>query len=511
MRALIADHDAARAKAVTDACLARDLSVERAGHGAAALEKALERIPDVVICPIDLPVIDGIRLAEILRGNPRTRGASFVFLVHDELDAPISMDSRDSTVVAPWHEEEILDHIDAILERAARFGEIRSNSEIEGKLSQISIADLLQIFQMNARSGTLRISREGSSGSGSILVHRGNVVDASVPLVDGTVITGEKALYRILVWREGRFEFLPGEVASSGHIQKPVRMLLMEGMRQKDEWDKLRTELPGLDVRLCLAQPQEQIQTEDHPLTREVVDAIVSRGRLGEIVDHCSYPDYQVGRAVLDLIARGTVEIDVQRGSAETTPGADGSCILSASQVRRVREWVSAQRPRQGPVVKLLVASADARMARDFVDVLRRSADFVADLRVQQSERSGGLVSLGHFLLGDGLVLRLIHVPANEVYRPLWGVAAYGMLGAVVLPSGPFGTVLEATEGVLADLESIGASVVQLFQPALSGALSPEAREQLVHLGAGSVFVLPAGPSEAQLETLRRLFVRLLP
>jgi hypothetical protein len=63
----------------------------------------------------------------------------------------------------------------------------------------------------------------------------------------------------------------------------------------------------------------------------------------------------------------------------------------------------------------------------------------------------------------------------------------------------------------LAHLGASRGTVVQLFQPALSGALSDEAREQLVHLGSGTVFVLPAGEAEDRLDVLRLLLARLLP
>src|SRR5262245_20898481 len=164
MRVLIADHDAARSKGLAEACLSRGHVVDRASHGAAALELALERVPEAIVCPIDLAVIDGARLAEILRGNPRTRDASFVFLVNDELDAPLALGSRDATVVSPWCEEDILDDLDAVEERGSRFGDLRADSEIEGKLAQISVVDLLQIFQMNHRSGSLRVSAPGNTG-----------------------------------------------------------------------------------------------------------------------------------------------------------------------------------------------------------------------------------------------------------------------------------------------------------------------------------------------------------
>ena len=138
-----------------------------------------------------------------------------------------------------------------------KIGEIRSDTEIEGKLSQISIADLLQIFQMNQRSGSLKISYETLPAPASIAIRGGQVVDALIPLADGTAVVGEKALYRVLCWKEGRFEFIPGEVKEQARIAKPLRMLLMEGMRQKDEWDKLRRDMPGPDFRLTVRVPRE--------------------------------------------------------------------------------------------------------------------------------------------------------------------------------------------------------------------------------------------------------------
>ena len=77
MRSLIADGDQLRAKTIAEACIGRDYQVDRSKHGAEALELALELLPDVVICPLDLAVIDAVHLSGILRSNPRTQGARF--------------------------------------------------------------------------------------------------------------------------------------------------------------------------------------------------------------------------------------------------------------------------------------------------------------------------------------------------------------------------------------------------------------------------------------------------
>ncbi len=506
MRVLIADHDRGRGKALAEACLARGHVVERAAQGAAALELALERIPDALVCPIDLAVIDAERLSEILRGNPRTRTASFIFLVNDDLDAPISMDSRDATVVSPWAEEDVLDDLDAIAERERRFGEGRPDTEIEGKLSQISLADLLQIFQMNHKSGTIRLSSAGLDISAMLSVADGQVVDAVVPLRDGTAVVGEKALYRLLKWAEGRFEFVPGTIEAQPRITKPTRVALLEGMRHRDEWEQLVREMPPLESRVRLV-PGADTGADVHPLTREVVDGVEAYRRIGEIVDHCSFPDYQVLRAISDLMSREVIELE--KADEDDVPTAAGDGLLGHTQARRLREWMATQRPRPSATLKVLVAASDAGCLGRFVDLLRRGTDFVVDGRlVRQPERLSQLVTLGHLGLADGLGVRLIALPPQELYAPLWDVACHGILGSVIVP-GPSAADLARTEAVARRLlERSGRPVLHALVSRPAGEEAAGLRESIEALGGAGAVGLP---SSAPGPSMQDLFTRLLP
>ncbi len=509
MRVLIADFDRARSRAVADACQVRGFAVDRVRHGAAALELALERVPSAVVCPIDLPVIDAVRLSEILRGNPRLRHASFVFLVKDELDAPMAMDPRDSVVVAPWLLEDVLANIDAVAERSERFGDVRPESEIEGKLSQISVVDLLQMFQMNQRTGTLRIFRAGSQGGGTVQVRGGQVSDAWLPLPHGNSVGGEKALYRMLSWREGRFEFVPESVPEGGRINQSSRTLLLEGMRQIDEWQKLSGDLPDLDARLSLAVPREHIPAHDHPLTREVLDAVEACCRVGEVVDHCPFPDYQVLRVLHDLLAREALVHEPSVATAEGVAAA-GEGVFSPAQLRRLREWAASLGPRQSAVVKILAVASNGDVMRDFHKALCSCEDFTSDPRlVSEPERIGGMGTLGHFALGEGVSARVVTVPAGREYAPLWEVAAHGMLGAIMLPSGAYGPGLEETEAAFQRLQRLEASAIVHVIVADDDTPVDDTRGR--ELAGGGVFVLPADPGEEQLAVLRNLFTRLVP
>ena len=87
-RVLVADGDTTRAGKIEQACAQRGFATRIVHQGAAALEAALAEVPDVVVCQLALPLIDGSRLAGILRANPRTRDAKLVYLGERPTDAP---------------------------------------------------------------------------------------------------------------------------------------------------------------------------------------------------------------------------------------------------------------------------------------------------------------------------------------------------------------------------------------------------------------------------------------
>ncbi len=456
-------------------------------------------------------MIDGARLAEILRSNPRTRDVSFLFLVKDELDAPVPMDPRDAVVVAPWHKEAVLDYIDAVLERSARQGEVRKDAEMAGQLSQISTGDLLQLFQMNRKSGTLRIQREGTARHDSVQIRGGQVVDASLVLPDGTSLGGEKAFYRILSWQEGRFEFIPGETPEGGRIRKPTRVLLLEGMRLLDEWEKRRRTLPPDDTQLRLALAPENVPAGLHPRVAQVLAVLEAYSRVGDIVDHCPLPDLQVLHILGLLRKHGAFALE-ERASGPRPGKSEEERLFTPTQVRRLREWSAAQRPAAGPVLKVLIVSATSPVLLGISEVLKQFSEFRPGTRLERAPDTG-LGTLGHFPLGEGLSLRLLAVPADTRYAPLWEVAAHGMLGAVIVPDGPYANGLEVTEAAFTRLDALSPrpALHLLLADGPSASLSEESREQIRSLGGGTVFVLPAGPSDARVPVLRNVFASLVP
>jgi CheY-like chemotaxis protein len=304
---LIADGDAERGERLAAACRELGLACKTAPHGAAALELALAERPALVVAPLDLPLVDGLKLAEILRANPRTRAARFLFLGREE-DLGRRGSVGDLLLPSVDGPESVLPAVRELLARHDRLdlldAEAESGGEARGDLAQISLAELLQLFHVSRRSGRLAIEGDAGDREAAVWMRDGEVMDAQVGEIEGA-----KALFRLLTRREGRFVFEAEPPDGVPRILTPTRGLLTEGLRQLAEWERLAGQLPPLDAQAKLRVKSSELPNIVHPLTQEVLLLLELYSRVGELVDHCSFPDYQVLRTLHTLAQRGIVEI----------------------------------------------------------------------------------------------------------------------------------------------------------------------------------------------------------
>lgn len=110
---------------------------------------------------------------------------------------------------------------------------------LEGTLSDVGLATVLAIFDLERRSGI--ISLHGQDGwNGEVLVRDGRAVRATVHDDDehGDVahqLRGRDALYELLDWRQGRFGFRPSFVDVADELHGSTSELLLDAARRLDE------------------------------------------------------------------------------------------------------------------------------------------------------------------------------------------------------------------------------------------------------------------------------------
>ncbi|MDJ0706334.1 MAG: response regulator [Leptolyngbyaceae cyanobacterium MO_188.B28] len=97
---------------------AKKLSVIEAQNGAVGLHLALEKHPDLIICDIDMPVMNGLNVLQEIRKYPSTAELPFVF-VTGRINA--SRDSADQSIKAdaylskPFNNDEFWEIVESLL------------------------------------------------------------------------------------------------------------------------------------------------------------------------------------------------------------------------------------------------------------------------------------------------------------------------------------------------------------------------------------------------------------
>ncbi len=326
------------------------------------------------------------------------------------------------------------------------------------------MVDLLQLLTMNRRSGVLGITT--GYGAGEVRLSDGEVVDAVYRRLEG-----EKAFYRMLGEREGRFAFSPGEPATARRLTTPTSQILMEAMHLGDAVPRRRRELGLAEEALLFEEgpPPADLSPERATVAREVGILLGVPRSLDELLDEHASTDLAVLEAVLALQAAGRLR---------RVPIADLTTPFAPTeQLPVLRSLVTRlTRPGFAPPPRLVIAAGARRMSA-IAHAVRRITDAVAP---SEAPPSAPLPRpLGTLRLGDGVELALTGLPGDDTFAPTWALALPGAAAVVRLAEAGGATLVahcEAVEVMLIDAESVVGSL-DVAVPAQVAALVRSALE----------------------------------
>ena len=419
---LIADPDVNAVRPLTRALRQRGYHVQYAPDGSRALEVAVMRHPDVILFDENCRLIEARAFVQILLTNPRTDDIPVVVTTRSrELDR--FRPFRDGALQKPFNLDEVLSRIDHLCRRVEAARALKGDArEIEGGLSQLPLPDLLQILAMNRRTGRLTVANGAEKGE--IHLSAGQPVNARVGEIEG-----EKALFRLVAWREGTFAFAPGPAPLRSLVNRAMEDVLLEGMRQSDERDRLLSALPPVG-QLLQRTPDAAAVVEPHPVTAEVLELLRAPRRISEVLDLTDSPDLEVLGAISALLTRGIIE---RVAGAELSDGP----LLGAAEVHALRgRLMRGRSARSTLVTKIVVCGSGSRAGRWLIKALPGVAAVSAEPQALRSSFG----TLGRLDVSDVLRVDLVVVPTAEAARPLWRPFISGAIGAVVL---------EETEGAI--------------------------------------------------------------
>lgn len=399
-RVLVVDSDYDTLSLLARVLRARGHQVVLATDGRTGLARAVEIAADVVLLDARTPVLDARTFLEVMRENPRT-ATTHTFVMAKEDDArQAAFDARAEPILKPFNADEVAARVEDVV-RSRRAPQ--APTELKGDLEQVALFDLLQVFAANHRTGKLHV--ESPSGVADVWVQHGRIAEAAT----GSA-TGEKALYRILALREGRFVFLPDVTPPRLGIDAPTDHLLMEAVRQTDEIGRLRDELPPPKARVHLERSPEGLSEAAHAVMDQLGEPLTVQA----VLDRVSLTDLRVWEGLRDLLEAGALRVDDGQRETLRFAAEEDLPALRAAALRLRRAGVD------GPPRLVVMVRSQDDLAR-FVRALGPVEGFVparevpVDLGVAPTGPAGAL----RF---DGADLELFAVPSHPTLRPLAAV-----------------------------------------------------------------------------------------
>jgi len=135
---LIIEDEPALRKQIAQVLRFEGFQTVEAENGSAGVASAISLVPDLILCDIMMPVLDGFGVLQTLRGNPRTAMIPFIFLTaltaHDSLRQGME-EGADDYITKPYQPAALIGSVRRRLEKRSRQIE-----ESRQRAEQVSLA-----------------------------------------------------------------------------------------------------------------------------------------------------------------------------------------------------------------------------------------------------------------------------------------------------------------------------------------------------------------------------------
>jgi hypothetical protein len=191
------------------------------------------------------------------------------------------------------------------LEEAAQVQASKTNktSSMTGKIEDIPLPDLLQLFHTSKKNGVLVVT---GAHEGRIYLRQGRVYYA---VVDGDHALGpQKSFNRIITWEEGDFELQPPDGQEfMVELDRSTEALLMDALRLLDEFKRIESQLPPAESTLIVRRPLVPRLRDLTPEQLDLLQLVHNHGTLRAVMDHSEADDVTIAEAILALMRKDYV------------------------------------------------------------------------------------------------------------------------------------------------------------------------------------------------------------
>jgi pSer/pThr/pTyr-binding forkhead associated (FHA) protein len=177
----------------------------------------------------------------------------------------------------------------------------QTKTAMTGKLEEVPLPDLLQLFHTSKKNGVLVVTGDQEA---KIYLRQGKVYYAVIN--DNHDIGPQKSFNRIITWERGEFELRPPDNQEfMTELDESTEHLLMDALRQLDELRRVSGSLPPMDQTLMLAVPMQPALRDLQPDELDVLQLVINWGTLQGVFDNAPQDDVVIATAVASMLDRG--------------------------------------------------------------------------------------------------------------------------------------------------------------------------------------------------------------
>ena len=226
-----------------------------------------------------------IKQARLKEGDRILIGTSILKLVHQGSDAQ----ELDESAVKQKLEE-----------AAVQAAKVTKTSSMTGKIEEIPLPDLLQLFHTSKKNGVLVVRGDHE---GRIYLRQGRVYYAVID--ENHDLGPQKSFNRIVTWEHGDFELRAADQQEfMVELDSSTEALLMDALRMLDEYKRIAAQLPSNTSQLTLAMPLTALLKELNPDQLDVLQLAHNYGSLQGVLDHTDKDDVAAAEILLNLVQK---------------------------------------------------------------------------------------------------------------------------------------------------------------------------------------------------------------
>jgi len=201
--------------------------------------------------------------------------------------------------------KEVIAHIRMVLRRLEKrkIDQLETYKRFSGRLDQLSLADLIESFGVERKTGILTVSN--GKKTGQVYFREGAVINAAI-----SSFKFEQAVYQMFPWKSGYFNMIFRDVDIKEEISISNLGLLLQGIKRMEIRDKLISQLPTPDTGFTITPTFKTILQKKKigDSANQFTQLLDGRRNINEIIDDSNLEDLIALKRLVRLYQQGFIK-----------------------------------------------------------------------------------------------------------------------------------------------------------------------------------------------------------